>query len=61
MKLSHTVGLLSNTYGGGASVEDQGTTRSDSGASCYYHAQSDRGLCLGVHASIANFGLCALL
>jgi hypothetical protein len=38
MKLSHTVGLLSNAYGGGGGVEDQGVAESSSGASRRYRA-----------------------
>jgi hypothetical protein len=62
MKLSHTVGLLPNAYGGDAGVEDQGAVGSGNGAFRRCRAQWDQALCLGVHASTADFGFaCSLI
>jgi hypothetical protein len=55
------MGLLSNAYGGGASVEDQGVVGSSSGASRRYRAQGDRALYLGVHSFGSELWLRALL
>jgi hypothetical protein len=59
MKLSHTVALLSNGYGGGTGVEDQDVSGFDSGASCC--TLGDRSLSLGILTQAANFGSYALL
>jgi hypothetical protein len=61
MKLSHTVGLLTNGYGGGTGVEDQDVSGFDSGASYCCGTLGDRSLSLGILTQATNFGSYALL
>jgi hypothetical protein len=61
MKLSHTVGLLSNAYRGSVDIEDQDVTGFDSDVSRHCGALGDRSLCLCILAQAVNFGSRALL